>query len=136
MFYTRGSEQDFNRYAALTADPGWSWDQILPYFFKASFVSFCAKDDNNISQNEKWTPPADHHNTQGQFDPAVHSTTGINSVSLNGFQWPLFQHNVLQTTQELPDEFPLNPDGNSGKPLGLGMLSLYRRQKHLTALRQ
>ncbi|KAJ7654804.1 aryl-alcohol oxidase-like protein [Mycena rosella] len=99
MFYTRGTVDDFNRYADLTSDPGWSWNE-----------------------NEKWSPPADHHDTRGQFDPSVHSTQGINSVSLNGFQWPIFNRNVLQTTRELPDEFPFNLDTNSGKPLGLGWL--------------
>jgi choline dehydrogenase len=34
MFYTRGTSEDFDRYAKLTGDVGWSWDQILPYFFK------------------------------------------------------------------------------------------------------
>ncbi|KAF7377098.1 GMC oxidoreductase [Mycena sanguinolenta] len=63
MVYTRGSAEDFNRYAAVTGDPGWSWDNLLPYFFK----------------NEKWTEPADHSQTRGHFNPAVHSTDGINS---------------------------------------------------------
>jgi hypothetical protein len=40
-----------------------------------------------LSQNEKWSPPADHHNTAGQFDPTLHSTKGLVSVSLNGFAY-------------------------------------------------
>ncbi|KAJ6535918.1 hypothetical protein DFH09DRAFT_97703 [Mycena vulgaris] len=103
MVYTRGSADDFNRYAALTGDPGWSWNALLPYFFK----------------NERWTQPTDHHNTRGQFDPSVHSTQGINSVSLSGV-WPIFSHHVIETTKQLPEEFPFNLDMNSGKPLGLG----------------
>ncbi|KAJ7269226.1 aryl-alcohol oxidase-like protein [Mycena rebaudengoi] len=104
MVYSRGSAEDFNRYADLTGEPGWSWDHILPYFFK----------------NENFSAPADHHNIQGQFDPSVHSTKGVTSVSLPGFDWPIFYHKVLQTTKELPEEFPFNLDTNSGKPLGLG----------------
>ncbi|KAJ6535948.1 pyranose dehydrogenase [Mycena vulgaris] len=104
MVYTRGSADDFNRYAALTGDPGWSWDALLPYFFK----------------NERWTQPTDHHNTRGQFDPSVHSTQGINSVSLSGVPWPIFSHHIIETTKQLPEEFPFNLDMNSGKPLGLG----------------
>ncbi|KAJ7226727.1 pyranose dehydrogenase [Mycena pura] len=99
MFYTRGTADDFDRYARLTGDAGWSWDN-----------------------NEKFSPPADHHDTKGQFDPTVHSTRGITSVSLSGFQWPIFSHHVIQTTRELPDVFPFNLDMNSGKPLGLGWL--------------
>jgi choline dehydrogenase len=37
MVYSRGSADDFTRYADLTGEPGWSWDQILPYFFKVGF---------------------------------------------------------------------------------------------------
>ncbi|KAF8218263.1 aryl-alcohol oxidase-like protein [Mycena galopus ATCC 62051] len=106
MFYTRGTVDDFDRYATLTGDTGWSWDQIFPYFLK----------------NEKWSPPADHHNTQGQFNPSVHSTTGMTSVSLPGFDWQIFYDKVIQTTKELPETFPFNLDTNSGKPLGLGWL--------------
>ncbi|KAF7378422.1 GMC oxidoreductase [Mycena sanguinolenta] len=104
MFYTRGSAEDYNRWATLTGDSGWSWDDLLPYFFK----------------NEKWSPPADNHDTSGEFNPAVHSTQGINSVSLSGSRWPIFENQVIQTTRELPDEFPFNLDYNSGEPLGVG----------------
>lgn len=31
MIYTRGSEDDWNRYADLTGDDGWKWDSVLPY---------------------------------------------------------------------------------------------------------
>ncbi|KAJ7654786.1 pyranose dehydrogenase [Mycena rosella] len=105
MFYTRGSADDFDRYAALTSDVGWSWGRLLPYFFK----------------NERWTAPADQHDTHGQFDPAVHSTHGVTSVSLAGYPWPAGER-VIQTTKEFPDEFPFNLDTNSGAPLGVGWL--------------
>ncbi|KAF8218259.1 pyranose dehydrogenase [Mycena galopus ATCC 62051] len=106
MVYTRGSTDDYDRFAAVTGDSGWSWDRLLPYFFK----------------NEKWTPPVDHHDTRGQYDPAVHSTTGINSVSLSALNWPIFSQHVIESTKELPDEWPFLLDMNSGKPLGLGWL--------------
>ncbi|KAJ7627940.1 aryl-alcohol oxidase-like protein [Mycena polygramma] len=105
MFYTRGPMDDFDRYAKLTGDPGWSWKHIFPYFLK----------------NEKWTPPVDFHDTTLEFDPSVHSTHGITSVSLNGYAWPLGPR-VIQATRELPNEFPFNLDMNSGKPLGIGWL--------------
>lgn len=34
MWYTRGSEDDFNRFSSVTGDPGWSWAAIQPYFRK------------------------------------------------------------------------------------------------------
>ncbi|KAF7303710.1 Pyranose dehydrogenase [Mycena indigotica] len=103
MWYTRGSKDDFDRYASVTGDQGWSWKAIQKYFHK----------------NEKFSPPADHHNTTGQYDPAVHSTTGINAVSLPGFQWPSFQK-VIETTHEMPQEFPFVLDYNAGTPIGIG----------------
>ncbi|KAF7358832.1 hypothetical protein MSAN_01222800 [Mycena sanguinolenta] len=106
MVYARGSAEDYDRWAAVTGDPGWSWNNLLPYFFK----------------NEKWTPPADHHETRGQFNPAFHSTSGINSVSLSGSRWPIFENHVLQTTREFSEEFPFNLDFNSGEMLGVGWL--------------
>ncbi|KAJ7768526.1 aryl-alcohol oxidase-like protein [Mycena metata] len=105
MYYTRGSRDDFDRYAALTGDAGWSWESLLPYFFK----------------NERWTEPADGHDTRGQFDPRVHGTHGLTSVSLTGFSYPASAR-VIATTAELPDIFPFNLDSNSGFPLGVSWL--------------
>ncbi|RDB14775.1 Pyranose dehydrogenase 3 [Hypsizygus marmoreus] len=103
LAYTRGSSDDYNRYARLTGDPGWSWDRVQPYFRK----------------NEHWTEPADHHNTTGQFNPAVHGFHGVNAVSLPGFIYS-FDHRVIQATSELPQEFPFNLDMNSGNQIGIG----------------
>ncbi|KAK0217018.1 aryl-alcohol oxidase precursor [Armillaria fumosa] len=103
MEYLRGSSEDYDRYADVTEDPGWSWNGIQPY----------------IRKNERWTAPTDHHNTTGQFDPAVHGFHGINAVSLPGFPSAI-QNRVIQTTQELAEEFPFNLDSNSGYQLGVG----------------
>ncbi|KIJ49389.1 GMC oxidoreductase [Sphaerobolus stellatus SS14] len=103
LFYTRGSADDYDRYARVTGDAGWSWDNLQSY----------------IRKNEQWTAPTDGHNATGEFNPAVHGFHGINSVSLAGFPSPI-DSMVIQTTQQLPEEFPFNLDTNSGKPLGLG----------------
>ncbi|KAF9004581.1 pyranose dehydrogenase [Cyathus striatus] len=105
MFYTRGSSSDFDRFAKVTGDPGWSWNSIQPF----------------IRKNERWTAPADLHNTAGQFNPAVHSLDGINSVSLPGFPQGT-DGMVIQTTKDLKEEFPFNEDANSGNPIGLSWL--------------
>ncbi|KAK0463301.1 alcohol oxidase [Armillaria novae-zelandiae] len=97
MFYTRGPSQDYDRYAQISGDPGWGWEALQPYFRK----------------NERIVPPSDHHNTTGEFDPAIHSLNGINSVSLPGVSRAT-DGRVIQTTSELPDEFPFNLDYNSG----------------------
>ncbi|KAJ7927469.1 aryl-alcohol oxidase precursor [Mycena leptocephala] len=102
MVYVRGSKADYDRYARVTGDPGWAWDAMQPY----------------IRKNEHWVPPTDNHNTTGQFNPAVHSFHGINSVSLEG--WPLaIESQIEQAVQELSDLFPFNLDYNSGFPLGV-----------------
>ncbi|KAJ7488894.1 pyranose dehydrogenase [Mycena latifolia] len=106
MVYTRGAADDFNRYANLTGDQGWSWDRVLPYFLKSA----------------KWSAPADDHDTNGQYNPALHGTEGPIATSLNGFPWTIFEHTVMQTTRELPDEFPFNVDMNSGQPLGISWM--------------
>ncbi|SJK97998.1 uncharacterized protein ARMOST_01254 [Armillaria ostoyae] len=97
MTYTRGSSEDYDRYASVSGDSGWRWDEIQPYFRK----------------NERFVTPADHHNTTGEFDPNVHSFRGINSVTLPGYPRAIDSH-ILQTTKELPDSFPFNLDYNSG----------------------
>ncbi|KAJ7247056.1 pyranose dehydrogenase [Mycena rebaudengoi] len=90
MAYTRGAAADFDRYTKLTGDDGWSWNKIFPYFLK----------------NEKWTTPANNHDTTGQFNPAVHGTEGPISVNISGYSWSDFEQR----------------DMNSGKPLGIGWL--------------
>ncbi|KAF5392191.1 hypothetical protein D9757_001527 [Collybiopsis confluens] len=105
MFYTRGSADDYDRFAAVTGDAGWSWDNLQPY----------------LAKNEKWEPPADRQNTTGQFNPAVHSTTGINAVTLSGFPQSI-DPMVFKAVDELGGIFHFNEDYNSGKPLGFGWL--------------
>lgn len=43
----------------------------------------------------------------------------MTSVSLPGFAQEI-DNRVIQTANQLSDEFPFNLDMNSGKPLGLG----------------
>ncbi|KAK0447249.1 aryl-alcohol oxidase precursor [Armillaria borealis] len=83
MVYTRGSFQDYDRYALVSGDDAWGWDALQPYFRK----------------NERFVAPADNHNVQ------------VNSIQ---------QCIASMTTAELPDEFPFNPDYNSGYQLGIG----------------
>lgn len=42
MVYTRGAADDFDRYAKLTGDKGWSWNQMLPYFLKVNSITVSA----------------------------------------------------------------------------------------------
>ncbi|KAK7005885.1 mitochondrial choline dehydrogenase [Favolaschia claudopus] len=103
MVYTQPPREDYDRWALVTGDAGWKWDNLVPY----------------MRRNERFVPPQDHHNTTGQFDPAVHGFDGINTVSLAGFPSPV-DSRVINTTKELPAEFPFNLDMSSGFQLGIG----------------
>ncbi|KAG5636888.1 hypothetical protein H0H81_006507 [Sphagnurus paluster] len=101
--YTRGSAEDFDRFAEVSGDSGWSWNKLLRYFKKS----------------EKWRAPADHHNTTGQFDPSVHGFNGLVGVSLAGYPTEI-DPLVITATQQLGGEYAYNQDINSGMPLGIG----------------
>ncbi|KAJ7187767.1 alcohol oxidase [Mycena filopes] len=103
MVYTRGTRDDWDRFAAVTGDDGWSWDKLLPYF----------------KRNEQFHQPIDQHNTTGQFDPAVHGFDGINSVTLASYAND-FDARVIAMTEELSEDFPFRLDMNGGNPLGVG----------------
>ncbi|TFK73870.1 alcohol oxidase [Pluteus cervinus] len=121
LAYTRGSEDDWDRFASVTDDPGWSWNQILPFFLKVRdclTVQILLSELTSLNQSEKLTPPADGHDTTGEIIPSYHGFDGLVGDSLPGFPSPL-DPMVIATTTEDP-EFPFNIDINSGSPLGVG----------------
>ncbi|KAJ6451440.1 aryl-alcohol oxidase [Mycena sanguinolenta] len=103
MVYTHGPSEDWDRMALVTGDNGWTWNNIQPYMRK----------------NERFVPPADNHNITGQFNPKVHSFSGVNSVSLSGWQYSS-DTRVLEAIAQSNGEFPFNEDMNSGFQLGFG----------------
>lgn len=104
MVYTRASSDDFDRYAAVTGDDGWNWDNMQQYFLK----------------NERWTEPNDGRDTSGQYDPTYHSSDGMTSVSLAGYPSSI-QDRVIDAANEYQGIFSFNMEQNSGNPLGLGI---------------
>ncbi|KAF9002519.1 pyranose dehydrogenase [Cyathus striatus] len=102
LFYTRGSSSDYDKFGVITGDEGWSWGQMLPYILK----------------NERWLPPADHHDTAGQYNPRYHNRFGMTPVSLPGFPQPI-DNKIMQTTKDMHQNFPFNVDMNSGNPIGV-----------------
>lgn len=106
MVYTRGAASNYDRWAKVTGDPGWSWDRLQPY----------------LDKQEKFESPADNHSIAGMVDPAVHSGNGAVPVSIPGFLHPSSDAVTLEATKELGDEFRFNLDWNSGHPLGVGWL--------------
>ncbi|KAI0064255.1 alcohol oxidase [Artomyces pyxidatus] len=102
MTSTRGSADDFDRFASVTGDPGWSWKALEPYMKKV----------------ERLAPPQDDHSTFGEVDPLIHGTSGPLTITLTGYPLTIDQR-IIQTTEQLA-EFPYNVDMNSGNTIGFG----------------
>ncbi|KZT03818.1 GMC oxidoreductase [Laetiporus sulphureus 93-53] len=122
MVWTRTSVDDWDRYAAVTGDPGWSWDAMLPYMLKVS----------NPGSGE-----FNYATDYGRLNPAVHNTTGPVDISLSGYPGDIASR-VFQTSFQLPETFPYVLDMNAGYPLGVGFAqfainSLGRRSSSATA---
>ncbi|PPQ78312.1 hypothetical protein CVT25_011683 [Psilocybe cyanescens] len=105
MAYTRGSKDDYNRWAQVTGDSGWSWNNLLPYFFKNEQFTQSVYDGNN--------------GLSPVINPSVHGVNGSMFTSLPTNAKPI-DPRVIQVTQELPSTFPFLQDMNAGTPLGVG----------------
>ncbi|KAG2004437.1 aryl-alcohol oxidase [Coprinopsis cinerea AmutBmut pab1-1] len=103
MFYTRGSSSDYDRWATVTGDPGWSWKKLFPYILK----------------NERWVKPNRDVDITGMYDPKVHNTKGMTFVSLTNFPDDS-DAKIRQAADEIGGDFGWNVDYNSGDPLGVG----------------
>ncbi|KAJ6483114.1 aryl-alcohol oxidase-like protein [Mycena sanguinolenta] len=99
MVCTRGSAEDYDRFAKVTGDDGWSWKSLLPYFHKS----------------EKYTVVESRD--ASEYDATHHSTAGLHHIGLPLAQRDLDQR-VIQSLSE--SEFPFNSNINSGKPIGFG----------------
>ena len=122
MVYGRGSTDDFNLYASISGDPGWNWDNMFKYALKVCELSAWGSLSLTFLkflQTEKLVPPADGHDTTGEFDPSLHSTTGAVDVSLYGYPSPI-ESRVIATTHEMPDLFPFTNDTIGGDVVGIG----------------
>ncbi|KAH6912219.1 pyranose dehydrogenase [Coprinopsis sp. MPI-PUGE-AT-0042] len=101
MVYTRGAADDYDRWAKVTGDDGWSWKRMFRLARK----------------HEKWMAPAGGRNVSGQFDPAVHGYRGKLSVSLPWGEANDFDKARLKSAEA--HKVPFNVDQSSGYPLGL-----------------
>ncbi|KXN84306.1 Oxygen-dependent choline dehydrogenase [Leucoagaricus sp. SymC.cos] len=97
--YTRGSIDDWNRYARITGNDGLNWNNILPLLMK----------------EENWQ--AGEEDLTGHYDPAFHGTNGQLFVSAPYTSHP-FNDQLRKSGDELSDEFPFDLDWNDGTPVG------------------
>ncbi|KAF9475243.1 aryl-alcohol-oxidase from pleurotus Eryingii [Pholiota conissans] len=104
LIFTRGSRDDFDRWANVTGDSIWEWDAMFPFALKARF-----------------TTPVDNHNTSQEIVPNFHNTKGPLLTTVNGFPSSI-DGKLVATTQADSEEFPFNPDTNSGNPIGMSWI--------------
>ena len=91
MIYIRGDRRDYDRWAAL-GNPGWSYEDVLPYFRKA---------ENNEA-----------------FNDAFHGQGGPLNVANSRTENPL-PHAFLDAAREL--QWPVNADFNGESQEGCGL---------------
>ncbi len=106
MAYVRGNREDYNDWAAL-GNPGWSYDEVLPYFKKSEY-------------NE-------------DLDNAFHGRSGELNVGFSkGFQTP-FGEAFVEACVE--NGFARNPDYNGEQQEGAGrfQFTIKNGQRHSAA---
>ncbi|XP_043461836.1 glucose dehydrogenase [FAD, quinone]-like [Leptopilina heterotoma] len=76
MYYVRGSKEDFNNWERM-GNPGWSYEQVLPYFIKS---------ENNLDNKVVEANP-DYHGTGGYLSvESFPYLTEPGKIALNAFQ--------------------------------------------------
>ncbi|TFK19470.1 aryl-alcohol oxidase [Coprinopsis marcescibilis] len=105
MMYTRGARDDYDRWAQITGDNGWRWNNLFPL----------------VQRHESWVPPAGGRDVTGQYNPGVHGTSGNVRVSLPWSGPDSFDARCIATTTT-ESEFDFNLDPNSGQPVGLAWI--------------
>jgi len=104
MVYIRGPSEDFDRLASVSGDPGWEWNNLVPFILK----------------NEKHVLPWNNRSDLGEYNQLVHGNGPLlSSLTANPFE---LDQIVLNVTSELENDFPFNLDLNSGNGLGFGWL--------------
>ncbi|RPD64064.1 alcohol oxidase [Lentinus tigrinus ALCF2SS1-7] len=101
MIYTRGAKDDYDRWASVTGDSGWNWNNMFTYLKKL----------------ENFTNSPNVQNASLKFSSNLHSTSGPVGAGLPQVSLPIDQI-ALNAQQELSSEFPFNQDVNSGDMIG------------------
>ncbi|KAK7060958.1 hypothetical protein VNI00_000693 [Paramarasmius palmivorus] len=121
LVYTRGTKDDFDRFAKATGDSGWSWDAIQPYIQKVSTIYIVVKRLilGLILQNEHFVPPCRNISAWPQFDPRIHTSKGIMGVTSQSVHYKL-QDQIMKVVQEHTEQYPYVVDMNAGSSIGVG----------------
>ncbi|KAK7461739.1 hypothetical protein VKT23_008168 [Stygiomarasmius scandens] len=122
MFYARGSEDDWARYAAVTGDDGWTWNKIQPYLKRiSSLLQIITIPLVNLILLFTGKSVPFTSSVLTRLIQLWYSTDGLVGVSLPGF--PQFTDSLFVETvmnRSTADQFPFKLDYNDGTPLGYG----------------
>ena len=98
MIYMRGQREDYEDWAALSGDPGWSWDQVLPVFKRSE----------------------DYHRGADEF----HGAGGEWRVEAQRLRWDILEAFAAAAEQE---GIPRVQDFNRGDNFGSGYFEVNQR---------
>ncbi|KAJ7665039.1 alcohol oxidase [Mycena polygramma] len=101
MIYDRASRDDWDRFAAVTGDDGWSWNNMEPYMIKT----------------ERLVATADGRNVTGETDPSVYGHNGPLNISLTGFTTPSLDSRVVEAAEQ-STKFPFTLEDDNGDQIG------------------
>lgn len=122
IVWTRGSKDDFDRFARVTGDDGWSWDSLQPYMLGVGHVIILLMSPLEVAEPilkvEQLVPTSDGRDTDGELVASIHGTSGLVGISSQNVLTDI-DGRVINTTSEL-SEFPFNEDMNSGNTIGIG----------------
>lgn len=123
MLWSRGGQGDYDDWVTL-GNPGWSWNDMLPYFIRVSFDwlrYLCSS--LTQAQSETFTPYNGYAPSANlvAFDPTVHGNSGPVNVSYSPF---VFNQtwNFFNALSELG--IPTTADTNDGTVAGTAFMPL------------
>lgn len=101
MGYNRGSNDTYDRWAAMTGDQGWSSERLDPYFRKSC----------------RLVPPADGRDYSNEALVSAHGHGPV-QVSVGGYPSPL-DHRVIKASKDLGGRYAFSQDINTGNGVGI-----------------
>ena len=128
MIYTRGAADDYDRWASVTGDQGWSWNNMFKYMLKARVLQLIDHLPYTYKgrQLENFTNSPNVQDPLSKYNPALHSTKGPLGAGLPQVHLAL-DDLLLDAQEELSTEFPFNRDVNSGDMIGFSEFSAAAR---------